>query len=243
MNSNYYAEILKEIEDLYIKGERSEADRLLANELHMPYIPSDVEKKLLELKDKYKKENDIRKSLDEDELYDYLLSGDDIKELIACNELDKMNLRDHHDIIQKYLLKAKNENARALLIASLIDQGIREEYKVVKDGIEYDFIPLYCDEVQVSDGYIEGFGFIDKTIANENISITKMAKSLLTKVCFDALPLSLSESEGLLYAKSIIIYIFDLLGDEKGKEIFMAKNIQDDDILIEKERLDEIFRA
>ncbi len=243
MKSNYYDEMLREIKSLYKNGDINEATRRLDNELQMPYIPADIETELLKLKDLYKSERNVNKKLSTDELYDYLLSKDPFKELVACEEFDKMNLRDHHDVIQEYLLSAVNDNARSLMVASLIAQGIREEYTIVKNGIEYNFVPLYCDEIQMSDGYISAMSFIDKTIGNENASIEDLAKSLIIKLCFDALPMSLCEEEGILYAKSIIIYIFDLFCDRDGKEDFIAKYVDDKDVLFEKTALDKIFGA
>ena len=47
--NNYYDEIIDEIKQLITDGQNDLAYSKILNELNMPYIPSDIEKKLQEL--------------------------------------------------------------------------------------------------------------------------------------------------------------------------------------------------
>lgn len=51
--SNYYDDILKKIKDLYEQKEYLKASMIIDEELNMPFVPSDFEEKLLDLKDQY----------------------------------------------------------------------------------------------------------------------------------------------------------------------------------------------
>lgn len=240
MNSNYYETVLIDIEKAISQDDKERARRLIENELSMPYIPSEYEDRLLKLKKQCK---EIKPSLEVDDemLAYYLASADKMKELIAVNKLDNLNLRQYHELISDYLLNAVNDNARSLLISALIEQGVKEEYKVIKNGVEYDFIPLYCESIDMSDGYKSAQEFIESSIACENASLAQMAHKLIVKVCFDALPLSIDAEEGIIYAKSIIMYLYDLLGDDAAMADFAQRYIKESDKLIEKEALEQIF--
>ncbi len=56
--TNYYDEILTEIEDLMQQGKYGDANFLVQKELNMPYIPIDIEQKLKS----YKRELNYRLS-------------------------------------------------------------------------------------------------------------------------------------------------------------------------------------
>lgn len=226
MKHNYYDEIYSKIEELYKEGNYERASFLLEDELNMPYVPHDFEERLLELKNKYQFNHSTSKNrLTDEELEEYLYS-DSYKQLVGVNYLDSVNLRDYLDLVKDYLMSAGDLNAKVLLIASLINQDINEELCVLKDGLEITFIPRYCESVEISDGYQTGKTFLEDVLANDNPSMFNMALDILTRICFINLPMSLDDDEGLMYAKSAIVYLYECFDDIEAKKAFIDKYIQ-----------------
>lgn len=226
MKHNYYDEIYLKIEELYQSGDFNKATFLLEEELNMPYIPKDFEDRLLKLKLDYQASSSLnKKTLDEEEIEEYL-KGDAYKQLIAVNYLDTTNLRENLELIKTYLVSDGDLNAKVLLISSLINQDINEELCVLKDGLEITFIPRYCESVEISDGYQSGKTFLEETIANDNPSLYNMALEMLTRICFLNLPLSLDSDEGLIYSKSIMVYLYDCFDDDSSKKAFIDKYVK-----------------
>lgn len=237
MKHNYYDEIYSKIEELYQAGDYSKATILLEDELNMPYIPKDFESRLLKLKSDYQSSHSFsKKSLNDEEIEDYL-NGDSLKQLVAVNYLDTTNLRDYLDLIRAYLMSDGDINAKVLLISSLINQDINEELTVLKDGLEITFIPRYCESVEISDGYEAGKTFLNDVIANDNPSLYNMALEMLTNICFINLPLSLDSVEGLIYAKSIVVYLYDCFEDYESKDNFIKKYVNNSFELINMKEL------
>lgn len=218
--SNYYDDILKKIQDLYEQKEFMKAAMIIDEELNMPFVPSDFEEKLLDLKDKYSgavKENSL--ILDDEDLASFLFA-DPCKQLIAANYLDGLNLRNYLGLIDRFLRSEGDRHAKSLLIASLIDQGIKEKMTLIDDDLTIEFIPEYCEPIEYQDGYIKARSFFDEVLA-KNPSLLNMAEDLLTSECFLHLPISIEEDEGLLLAQSIVVYLYECLGDTEAKNAFI----------------------
>lgn len=138
---NYYNELIETIEDSIKEEDFHEARRLIINELNMPYVPRDIEEKLndyLKIVDQHFQRNE---SLSEEQIAEFLLNGDEQHQLLAVSKLDKMNLRDHVDLCEQYLLKDASINARALLIDSLIAQQIDHEFHYKNKDRMISFTP------------------------------------------------------------------------------------------------------
>ncbi len=218
--SNYYDDILKKIKDLYEQKEYLKASMIIDEELNMPFVPSDFEEKLLDLKDQYSeliKDNAL--IVDDDDLAAFLFA-DPYKQLIAANYLDGLNLRNYLDLIDRFLRSDGDRHAKSLLIASLIDQGIKEKMTLLDNDLTIEFIPEYCEPIAYQDGYIKARSFFKEALA-KNPSLLNMAEDLLTSECFLHLPISLEEDEGLLLAQSIVVYLYECLGDIAAKEAFI----------------------
>ncbi len=238
MNYNYYEEIYQKIRDLFEKGEFAEAQKLLDEELDVPYIPKDFEAKLHALQDEFKSVRPDKKiSLTDQQIEDYL-KDDAVKQMIAVDYLNTLNLRSYLDVINEYLVSEDGDvNAKALLIASLIDQDINEEVNLYKDGLVINFIPKYAEPVVYTDGFDSGLKFIEKIFINDNPSMYQLAYNLLTRICYLNLPFGYETAEGEAIAKSIVIYLYDCFNELKAKEEFIKMYVKENEKLIDVEAM------
>lgn len=243
MEENYYVKTLNEAKDLVKKEEYFKAMRIIEDELSMPYIPEDFEKELLSLKkaiDRSLKKD--RLDLSDEMLKEYLFN-DPVKELIAVNALSKKNLRDYLKLVQEYLLSKGDDKAKTLLIAALVDQEIKEELKVLKNGMEISFIPKYVESIEYSDGYIRGREYLRKELENDDPIMYKMALELLGNKVFSSLPLSVDEDEGVLYAKALILYLDEALFKNAEKEAFLKKEVSQKEVEVLKTIIEDLKSA
>lgn len=201
---SYYDEILVKIDNLIKNSDFDTALKVITNELNMPYVPKDIDDKLNSiLKDLPKDDNTKTLSIDEIEKFLYL---DKEKQLIAVEALNRLNLRDHLDICNKYLEGDGFINAKVLLIDSLINQDISEELHMVNEGLEYNFIPKYVITPIESLGYKGALKLISDTFMKEPSKL-ELAKSLLYKECLMALPINYDENDAPLLANKVISFI------------------------------------
>lgn len=200
----YYDELLMKIDSLVKNSDFVAANKLILDELNMPYVPKDIEDKLNDiLKNLPKEDNSRALSIEEIEKY---LSLDKEKQLIAVDALNRLNLRDYLDICNKYLEGDGFINAKVLLIDSLINQDINEELHMINDGIEYNFIPKYVITPLESLGYKGALKILNDNYMKEPSKL-ELAKSLLYKECLMALPINYDENDANLLADKIIQYI------------------------------------
>ena len=210
---NYYDEILLKIEKL-INDKKEEARKLVENELLQPYIPREVEEKLLNYKQELK-ESSIKKELSDEDIAEYLNASKE-KQLLAVSVLDGKNLRDYIEICNEYLKGDGFINAKVLLVDSLIRQEIGDDIYLNKDGLEFNFIPKFQLPIEESDGFISGNKYLEEHYLKDPSKL-QMAKSLLYKELMLQLPINVEESEGIIIAKDIIEYIEDAFNGIKDQ--------------------------
>ena len=210
---NYYDEILLKIEKL-INDNKEEARKLVENELLQPYIPREVEEKLLNYKQELK-ESSIKKELSDEDIAEYLNASKE-KQLLAVSVLDGKNLRDYIEICNEYLKGDGFINAKVLLVDSLIRQEIGDDIYLNKDGLEFNFIPKFQLPIEESDGFISGNKYLEEHYLKDPSKL-HMAKSLLYKELMLQLPINVEESEGIIIAKDIIEYIEDAFNGIKDQ--------------------------
>lgn len=238
MNYNYYDEIYSKINELFEAGAIAEAQKLLNDELNVPYVPKDFEERLKSLQKKFPKEQAEKKfSLTDQQLEDYL-KDDAVKQMIAVDYLNTLNLRNYLDIVNEYLASQDGDkNAKALLIASLIEQDINEEVNLYKDGLVITFIPRYAEPVVYTDGFNSGLEFLKDIFANDNPSMYELGFNLLTRICYLNLPFGYETAEGEALAKSIVLYLYDCFNETEAKEVFKQKYVLDHENLIDIEAM------
>ena len=154
---NYYEEILKEIKECIENKEYEQARRLIENELSVPYVPRDVERQLQEFLNTVKEASFMPISLTDEDIEKYLFM-DEVHQLMAVDGLNKRNLREYIDLCQKYLSSQGYINAKALLIDSLIRQGINHEFSYGEDS----FNPKEIMRPEESAGFLSGLKAIQE---------------------------------------------------------------------------------
>lgn len=217
----YYEELVKDIEKHFTEGDLFGAYGLVINELKMPYIPKDEEEKLLELKRKIEEKLPENPTVLNDEKIAEYLKGDDYQQLLAVNQLHRLNLNDYCDIISEYLISDGFINAKVLLIESLIAQGLNNEFECYKEGLTYHFIPRYLLLPEESDGFLEAYELL-KDVFVHNPSYLKLAKELLYKECLFALPLNYEADESKALCDRIVEFICRSFEDEETWREYQA---------------------
>ncbi|MGN1405616.1 MAG: hypothetical protein ACI4WM_05060 [Erysipelotrichaceae bacterium] len=205
---DYYKELVSNIEKALESGDYERAQKLIDDELALPYVPKDVLNRLNDFKAMLP-EKDINKTLSEDEIREYL-KNNEYKQLVAVEQLNKLNLREYYDLCNEYLKSDGFINAKVLLVESLVRQEISDEYTMLRDGLEYDFIPRYVMLPEESEGYNVALKILSDHYMKEP-SYFLMARDLLYKECFLALPVSYIKEEGEMLAENIISYLDKVL--------------------------------
>lgn len=200
---NYYDDILNKINELIKNNDINKALSIVEEELRAPYLPKDFNEKLLSIYDNFHKNNTF--IMNDEMIEDFLYSTNE-KQLIAVDQLNKKNLRDYIDLCNEYLTSKGFNNAKVLLVDSLIRQEIGEEIKMDKDGLLFEFIPKYQLPIEESDGYLSGKKYLNDYYLKEP-SKAKIALDLLYKEMIMNLPINMNEEEGIEIAIKIIDYI------------------------------------
>ena len=205
---DYYKELVSNIEKAIESADYDKASKLIDDELSLPYVPKDVLERLREFKEKIPAK-DINRTLSEEEIREYL-KGNEYRQLVAVEQLNKLNLREYYDLCNEYLKSDGFINAKVLLIESLVRQEISDEYTMLKDGMLFNFIPRYVMLPEESEGYNTALKILSDYYMKEP-SYFLMARDLLYKDCFMALPLSYISEEGEMLARNIISYLDSVL--------------------------------
>lgn len=201
---NYYDELIENIDKLIKERDYDQAKSLIENELNLPYIPRDIEERLNNYLCEIKASTNGLKLLTDDDLVAYLHSNSQ-KQLIAINELGKRNLRDYIDICYKYLKGNGHQNAKALLIDSLIRQEINYEFAYVNNGSFMSFNPINLKVIEETHGFKLASQELDRYYYKDP-SKNHMAIELLYKEALLSLP---NQIDGDLVSENIISYIDD----------------------------------
>lgn len=198
---NYYDELIENIEKLLKEKDYEKAKSIILNELNLPYIPSDIEIKLNNYLSQIKEATFALKSLTDDDIEAYLKDNNQ-KQLIACDELGKRNLRDYIDICNNFLKSDGYRNAKALLIDSLIRQEINYVFKYVNDGSLLVFNPSKLNLIEETEQFINAKNKIEEYYLKDP-SKSQMGIELLYKEALLSLPDHINDN----CADKIIEYI------------------------------------
>lgn len=195
--TNYYDEILMEIENLIKEGKYGDANFLVQKELNMPYIPIDVEQKLKSFKRELNYHLSDEKEIREDSLDSLLrkLKGKPKSQLAAVSILVTRNLRECLIEIKDYISKDPCPEAAALLIEGLAEQEISDEFTLIKNGVEYTFWSDDIIPIHKSAGFLKAQSYLKDWLENDHPDFYEMAKTLLIHEVYLFLPLSYDEDE------------------------------------------------
>lgn len=202
---NYYEEILQKIDELMDSKDYEQAKRIILNELDIAYVPRDFEEKLNDYLAKINTKTFKVKQVSDEDIETFLFE-DQSHQLIAVDELNKRNLRDFDELVDKYLKEGSFKNAKVLLIDSLIRQSIDKEYTFIDGDSSITFNPskLVCPEE--CQAYKKGQEVLSDYYLKEPSKL-KMAMDLLFKEIMMSLPNNLDDKDGELIANKIIEFI------------------------------------
>lgn len=190
---NYYDEILDMINSLLEAKEYDEAKRIILNELDMPYVPLDIETKLKMALDEIKHDSIVNNNLSDEDIASYLYQ-DENHQLLAINELNKRNLREYKSLVNEYLSSNGFKNAKVLLIDSLINQEINDEFNYKDNDVEYTFNPSNIKPIVDNDSYLVCLSKLNDIYMKEP-SLLIMANQLLYKEAIMMLPKQLNNED------------------------------------------------
>ena len=203
---NYYDEILDKINSLIENKEFDEAKRIILNELDMPYIPLEIDNKLKLALDEVKFNSMIiNNSLSDEDIVSYL-NQDENHQLLAVNELNKRNLREYKNIVNDYLLSNGFKNGKVLLIDSMINQEINDEFKYKDNDIEYIFNPSKIKPITKNESYLLCLNKLNDIYMKEP-SLLIMANQLLYKEAILMLPKELNDNDIESLIDKITVFI------------------------------------
>lgn len=176
---NYYDELFQKVDDYISQEKYEQAKALIEEELVISYIPRDIENKLKEYKMFLKQKTYKSKVLTDVEIEEYLKS-DKEKQLLAVDALNNKNLRDYIDLCKEYLVSDGFENAKVLLIDSLIKQEINHVFVCLKSKEKITFNPSFIKPIEISQEYEYGIKIIRDDFLHEP-SKSILAEQLLYK--------------------------------------------------------------
>ncbi|MBR2991355.1 MAG: DUF3196 domain-containing protein [Solobacterium sp.] len=213
--AEYYDEILNEIDQYIARGEYDDAAFLVRRELAMPYIPPETEQALRS------READLRflrtarrreKEWTLSEILDQLLHGREKGQLAAAAKLTERNLRNCTAELQTYLSRDPLPEAASLIIDSLAEQEVNEEFVYRKNGVEYTFWADAVTPVSASTGFRKALRIMENHYLQDPVK-AEAAKGMLIHECYLFLPLSYEEDEADRLAEEIISQVEDLYSD------------------------------
>lgn len=222
---DFYQELICNIKKNMEENRWEEAMRLLEEEFSMPYIPKQEEEVLIDLYNECRSWlNQHRKvrSYTEEDIEDCLF-GNLEEALQAVELLRKSNIRNHLDVVERYLKNHPHYLIRTLLLECLIEQQVNDEIMLDFDGMEVSFTPCYIELPQDQDVFREAVTIVDSYFANENPSFLTMCVECMMKEMYFRLPFALGEDEIYHFIYAILYYVYKANEDLEGFQMFISE--------------------
>ncbi|MGI6608232.1 MAG: DUF3196 family protein [Erysipelotrichaceae bacterium] len=223
MTVNYYQTIVNHIEKLIENNDFISANRIIEEELSMPYVPKDVLMKLQQLHDICKfnlSEEKKREILSPEEVYEYLKLGT-AKAYKALETLSTANIRNYLEVIKELLIDdSVNRVLKSLLIEQLQIQQISNIVNFTVDSQVYSIIPSRISSPLLQPNYNVISKKLDEII-KKNPSFLQQCQIVLINVIYDKYPFLIEDEEIENITYSIIGYVFKAYHDEEGLQRFL----------------------
>jgi hypothetical protein len=225
MNQDTYQDVIQTIRHLIDDGQLNEAQRLLDEELRMPYIPPEVEGILRQL-DAYVKAQQSpapRASvLTPSQIMAYL-NGDEEHQLAAVVAFSALNLRAQLPLIREAFEVLSTRILKSLLVNVCIEQALTEEFTFTDQGITYTFIPAALTAPQDSEGYGAAKTILIDWLENDNPSLLMLAMQQLDHTVLLKLPETVDTDEALDLALEVLKPIYIQLADAAQWQQFLTE--------------------
>ncbi|WP_434333223.1 hypothetical protein [Mycoplasma capricolum] len=165
------------------KNNLTKALDIINQELEISYIPSDFEKSLYKIKKEIKEKqyHQLNKTYSISEIKALLNSKNNLDQIVGIKNLININIRLIIDEIKKYLLNINNvyEN-KSLLLISLSDQQIDQEFEVLKDKkTSFLVIPKLLNIKEIYNTYYQVENQILEIINQKDIFLIQTCKQVL----------------------------------------------------------------
>lgn len=217
-----YLEALKECE------EYEKAIDILVEELGMPYIPYEYESLFNEVYDQILLEKqEMNAQFDRHQIFsveelEKLLDRNDVNDdllYMALDQLTQLNVRMLSPVLHRYLAdESKPAFAKTLIMETLIQQQIDDEFEVHKNGHIYDFNPAISALVLERECY-QGIGkHLIRVLEDDNPSLMNQCLDYLEYFLYATYPQEIYEDEYALYAAGIHYYVATMQNIEVSEE-------------------------
>ena len=225
MNQDTYQDVIQTIRHLIDEGQLNEAQRLLDEELRMPYIPPEAEGILRQL-DAYVKAQQTpaprASALTPSQIVAYL-NGDEEHQLAAVVALSALNLRAQLPLIREAFEGLSTRTLKSLLVNVCIEQALTEEFTLTDEGMTYTFIPAALTVPQDSEGYGAAKTILIDWLENDNPSLLMLAMQQLDHTVLLKLPETVDADEALDLALEVLKPIYIQLADSNQWQQFLTE--------------------
>lgn len=221
----YYEDILKQLHKLMAEHKEQEAYAILEQELSMPYIPKDVEPKLIDLYNECRsalRAQKTQRSYDEEDI-EALLNGSLEEQFMAVEQLKKSNIRNHLDIIEAYLCDQPHVLVSSYLIDAMMEQKIADEIHMTYYDMDICFLPCYIEAPMRAKGAVIAANALCEWFEDEDPTFLKMCIESLIQECYLHLPFNIDEDEGIPLALSIVLYVKTAHGAQDTFDSFLKE--------------------
>lgn len=233
MAVNYYQTIVNHIEKLIKNKDFIRANRIIEEELSMPYVPQDVLMKLQQLNEVCKfnlAEEKKSEILSPEEVYRFLKEGKG-KAYKALETLSMANIRNYLQIIKDLLVdESVNRVLKSLLIEQLQIQQIGNIINFTNDNQVYSVIPAQIPSPLLQQNYSNISKKLELLIES-NPSFLQQCQMVLINVIYDRYPFLIKDEETDEITYSIIAYVYKAYQDEDGLRDFLKYHQIDDKML------------
>ena len=220
-----YEAVIDHLRHLIDDQHYDEALKILDEELSMPYIPSEIEPVLRQLKAHVlaKRPQVPRASvLTPSQIVAYL-NLDEEHQLAAIVALSALNLRAQVPLIREAFEVLSTRALKSLLIRVCLDQALTEEFEMVDDGITYTFIPAALTAPEHSDGYQNAKALLIDWLSSDNPSLLNLVLQQLDHEALIKLPESYDADEAIDLALQVLYPIYVQLVDESQWRQFLTE--------------------
>lgn len=223
MGKTIYQELIEKLRHLIDEGDLETATQLVDDELRMPYIPTEIEPVLRQLKahiEAQKPKAPRASALTPSQIVSYL-NGDEEHQLAAVVALSALNLRAQLPLIREAFEVLSTRELKSLLVRVCLDQALNEEFVMEDEGFRYTFVPAALTSPENSEGYQAAKALLIEWLSNDNPSLLNLALQQLDHAVLIKLPETFDYDEALDLALHVLYPIYIQLAKESEWRDFL----------------------
>jgi len=218
MSDNYYENLLNNIKTAMTAGKYQDANKLIEDEMSMPYVPLDVLRQLEELHKETQSQLIREKPLT-------VMTSEELKKALcsdsegafgALKSLHNSNIRNYLDIVEECLKDQKIHHLiKAMLLELLIEQNVQTTVRFVDERQD---LTINTADLPSALKQKSLMMILDKLneLVSKNPSFLQQCQMVAINAAYDRYPQLINEDECDKYTFSIIRYVYRSYGDERG---------------------------